>query len=83
MSFEHDAITGRFVCPRCSGEFLPTRRAALRDWDGLAGVVDEYAHVCRGEAYVTHPAVISPFPDRFEGLLRRMLEVFPPIEEAA
>jgi hypothetical protein len=84
MDFEHNVITGRFLCPWCEREYMPTKRAALRrsEDDVLIGVGDEYEHLC-ADARFASPFVISPFPDQFEGLLQRMLEVFPPVEEAA
>jgi hypothetical protein len=80
--FDHDTRTGRFICPRCGVTFdEPTEPPKeLRDEKGVIGIAEAYSHKCGDDDHVTHPFVITPFPDRGEDLRRLVREKLPPAE---
>lgn len=79
VAFEHDMRTGRFVCPWCNETFdEPTAppTEVLDEQVGVVGVVETYSHRCGDDDHVTHPSVITPFPDRADHLWRLVRERF-------
>jgi hypothetical protein len=79
--FEHDPRSGRFVCPWCGRAFSePTEVKEIADERGPIGIVETYSHRCGTDEHVTHPFVITPFPDRADDLRRLIREKLPPAE---
>jgi len=80
MRIDHDVVTGRFTCPWCVRELMPTRRDTHRTRDGHPlGFGDEYSHLC-GYDGAQRPYVITPFPDHRDALFRNVRMLFPPVE---